>query len=133
VVFYISSAFNLSLEGRARERVELTEPEIVSIAALLRALNAMENIAASGAKIRRILGTALADGREPLRLAVADTEDALEVLAQDVSLYRGPVGLLRQALALERQAAGAASAAARDGLLRRAAALQAQARDRMVR
>lgn len=133
VVFYTLATFHRSPEGKARKRVALREKEVVAIAAMLRTLSAMDDIRASNAMLGRALAREPGPGRELVRLAAADTQDAIEVLTKGVSLNRGSVRLLREALTAERQASETTAKAERDGLLRRAIDLKARARALMVK
>jgi cytochrome c peroxidase len=132
VFFYVSPTFASSPEGRRRPRVFLQRPELAAVAAFLRTINALENIRASNALLARSLGRDAESGRELVRLAAADTEDAIQVLTGASGIYPAQIAMLRSALALERQAQTAATTTARDDLARRASALKTQARGQMV-
>ncbi len=107
VAFYTSDTFNDSPAGAGNAFV-LNGDEIHQIAALLRALNALENIRSSNAYDERAIDpTELAPADELAELAIAETTDAIEVLTEGpVELFAdsGAVQLLQQARELERQA-----------------------------
>jgi hypothetical protein len=109
VAFYNSDAFANSPSGAFGGRFELSSTEIQQIAALLRVLNALDNMAFSN----RLDGIAQrqASVRTDLALlavemAISETEDAREVLsgAELGRLYPRAIELLGQALDRERQA-----------------------------
>ena len=131
VRFYTTQAFADSPEGQARP-IQLDSGEVVAIAALLRTLNAVENIRASNEFLRAALGTPTATARSLLPLALADTSDAITVLTGGPrQLYANATSLIRAARLLERVAARTSGLAARDDLLRRAIELKELARGLM--
>ena len=79
VRFYTTRTFANSTEGQTLN-IRLTSSDIIAIAALLRTLNAIENIRSSNAFVTLALGQPLAAARPLLRLAGADTNDAIAVL-----------------------------------------------------
>ena len=113
--------------------VDLAEPDIVAVAALLRTLNAMENIRSSNSFLSSALGQPPGTVRQLLHLASADTKDAITVLTGGPRrLYAISTTLIRTALRLERIAANLSPATARDHLLRHAIELQELARRLML-
>jgi hypothetical protein len=81
VDFYTTDMFNNSPAGDGRAFV--LNSEVNAIAALLRALNALENIRSSNAYAEQELERAA----DSIRLSIAETTDAIEVLTN------GPVQL----------------------------------------
>ena len=133
VNFYTTPAFASSSGGQQVATVDLPHGDVVAIAALLRTLNAMENVRGSDAMLR---DAARQPGRAKGMIALAshDTEDAIAVLTGGPrQLYPKAVSLLRDALARERQAVQTAQLQARNGLLREAIRLKEWARQMMVR
>lgn len=128
ITFYTTPAFARSPEGQTLPTIDLTRADVRAIGAMLRTLNALENIRNADAL------TAGTPGRDAVRLASLDTMDAIQVLTgAPLPLYPGAVDLLRQALALERQAAQTAADAQRRRLVREASALKQRSRSQMVR
>jgi cytochrome c peroxidase len=109
VAFYTSDTFNDSASGGDNAFV-LDQDEVNAIGALLRALNALENIRSSNAYAARAIDPdELAPRDELVELALAETTDAIEVLTKGpVELFAGTdaVQLLEEARELERQALG---------------------------
>ena len=79
VRFYTTRVFANSTEGQTLN-VRLENTGIVAIAALLRTLNAIDNIRSSNTFVTLALGKPLAAAKPLLRLAGADTADAIAVL-----------------------------------------------------
>ncbi len=80
VNFYNSDAFNAAF-GAAIGGIDLEATEVVAVAAMLRVINALENIRAASAEIGRALTAAtLADARPHIQQAIDETGDAIEVL-----------------------------------------------------
>ena len=131
VRFYTTRTFANSTEGQTLN-IRLTSSDIIAIAALLRTLNAIENIRSSNAFVTLALGQTTAAARPLLRLASADTSDAITVLTSGPRrLYAVSAALIGAARLLERAAARTPPVALRDYLLRRAIDLKLQARDLM--
>ena len=107
VAFYTSDVFNDSPAGNGNAFV-LSGEQVNQIAALLRALNALENIRSSNAyDARAIDPMELAPATELVALAIAEVTDAIEVLTEGpVELFAGTDAIqqLEQARELERQA-----------------------------
>ena len=133
VAFYTSDIFNDSPSGNGNAFV-LTEEETHQIAALLRALNALENIRSSNMYTEQALRQPLARAEESVELAIIETKDAIEVLTDGpVELFAGTdtISLLEEARALERQAL--AQGLPNDALLEEAIALKENARGLMIK
>jgi len=134
VRFYTTATFANSPEGQALPTIRLTSGDIIAIAALLRTLNAMENIRSSDALLRQLLGAPAVATRPLLQLASSDTRDAIAVLTGGPRrLYTPSTTLIRAALVLEGGAARVATTMGRDRLLRFAIELKEQARMLMLR
>ena len=132
VAFYTTDTFNNSPAGAGNAFV-LTDEETNQIAALLRALNALENIRSSIAYSEQALRAAPRARRGVGRARDIETTDAIEVLTDGpVELFAGTdtISLLEEARALEQQAL--AQGLPNDTLLEDAIALKETARDRMV-
>jgi cytochrome c peroxidase len=104
VAFYTTDTF----DATAGNAFVLTDEEINQIAAVLRALNVLENIRSSNAYAGRAIDPdELAPRDELVDLAIAETTDAIEVLREGpVELFADTdaVQLLEEARELERQA-----------------------------
>lgn len=133
VAFYNSAAFALSSSGGGLP-FDFSNREVRQIAALLRALNALDNMS-NGDRFDQLAQRAAASqpdlAAKAVEIAASETQDAIQVLTGGpVSLYAdtGVVSLLRRALALERQAMSSWD----PGLLDSAMRLKDQARDLMI-
>jgi cytochrome c peroxidase len=132
VTFYTSDTFNDSAAGNGNAFV-LTDEEINKIAALLRALNALENIRSSIAYNQQALQQTPERAEESVELALIEGTDAIEVLTDGpIELFAetNTVSLLEQAQALEQQAL--AEGLPNDDLLNDAIELKETARDEML-
>lgn len=133
VRFYTTPTFAESPEGQALPIIRLEKGDITAIAALLRTVNAIDNIRSSNGFLQQVLGAPLTAGRPLLRLAAADTSDAITVLTGGPQrLYAVSTTLIRAADLLERAALRLTSIGARDYVLHRAINLQEQARVLML-
>jgi cytochrome c peroxidase len=132
VAFYTTDVFNDSTAGGGRAFVFDTT-QINALGAVLRTLNAIDNIRASNAHDEQaIAAPSRAGAREIITLAVNDTRDAIEVLTQGpVQLYANTnvVRLLRRAVQAQLDASASANP---DPSLRRAVELKNQARSLMT-
>jgi mono/diheme cytochrome c family protein len=132
IAFYNSKAFNESggaLENDIPRQVNLDSGQIVAIAAFLRDLNVLENIRSSNKLDARAQTLSGKNAAETVRLAMADTQDTLEVFAQShYNLHPEARTLLAEALNLEKKALNAAGAE-RGRLLAKAIAKKETARD----
>lgn len=139
VAFYNSKAFDNSLVGRNFKladtggiSIKLEATQVEAVAAMLRVLNALENIRSSSE-----LDQAAYDVKEfdktsmLLDIASYDTEDAIKVL-QVRSLHPIAVQKLREAHAKEREAVGQRSRPRRNDLIQEIIALKAEAQADMV-
>jgi cytochrome c peroxidase len=132
VAFYTTNTFNNSLAGAGNAFV-LTDEEINQIAALLRALNALENIRSSIAYSEQALQQTPNRAEESIELALIEGTDAIEVLTDGpVELFSDTdtISLLEEAQVLERQAL--AEGLPNDDLLNDANELKEAARDEML-
>jgi hypothetical protein len=133
VRFYTTRTFADSPEGQALPIIRLEQADVTAIGALLRTLNAIENIRSSNNFLRQALGRPGAVARPLLRLASADTSDAVTVLTGGPErLYADSTTLIRRAQLLERAALILSSTAVRDYLLRSAIELKVRARALML-
>lgn len=106
VRFYTSDTFNASPAGGNRAFV-LNENEVRQVGALLRAINARQNVIDSIAMNQRSLNEGRAIANDPIGTSIAKIEKAIEMLTRGPArLYPNSnlVGLLRQDLTFERQA-----------------------------
>lgn len=110
VAFYDGPAFNDSPAGKALagatgSGIRLDGTQVQAIASFLRVLNALENISAAVDALTRANSARLeaSDRRVQLEAALADTHDAMRVLAE-AGLHPPAVDQLRQAQRLIRRA-----------------------------
>jgi len=137
IAYYNSDAFNHSpgavTSKGADRRINLDSSQITAIALFLRTLNAVENIRTSNQTVqnaRRLSGPA---AKEAIRLAVSDTQDAIEVLREGgVIAYPEVLKTLEEALTLEKLAALNPVAALRNAMLAKATGLKKSACEEMV-
>ncbi len=111
VAFYNSQAFHASpganpadpsdSESVCERCIHLEPTQITAVGLFLRTLNAMENIRNSNYLANQALQLNARDRKEMLKLAIADTEDAIEVLEGGavIANYES-VNLLKEALLL---------------------------------
>jgi hypothetical protein len=122
IASYNGDAFNLSpgavtSSGHDR-RIKLESTQVVAIGIFLRHLNVLENILSSNRLDNQAKSLDLRNGRETIKLAIADTEDAIAVVKE--AQFQGPVDLLKKledALSLEQAAKLSYPAVVRDMLL----------------
>ncbi len=139
VDFYNSNAFNNSPAGlgfktqdTGRIGIHLETTDVEAVAALLRVLNALENIRSSSE-----LDAAAAEAKDfnqastLLDIASFDTEDAFQVL-EERSLHLPAASKLRQAYQKERQAVVQRSRPRRSKLIGEILGLKAAARAEMI-
>ncbi|MDF9393609.1 MULTISPECIES: hypothetical protein [Methylococcus] len=137
IASYNGDAFNQSpgaktSSGKDR-RVKLESSQVTAIALFLRTLNALENIRSSNSLSRKSMGLRGKNARETLKLAMADTEDAIEVLQGGTLLpYPEALARLEEALALEKKALHTEIGPLRNLRLNKAIALKLQAKALMV-
>lgn len=137
IAFYNTDAFNRShgsvTSSGADRRVKLDSAQVVAIALFLRTLNALENIRSANALLQRALKQRGQSARETLRLALAETEDAIEVLREAALLpYPEALSKLERARDKERQALRLGFAPLRNPTIQAAIELQCEARSLMV-
>jgi hypothetical protein len=132
VAFYNGDSFNNSPAGQLLAAatggpINLDATQVDAVAAFLRVINALENIRASTALLKKAIETDLRADYERLRFANEETEDAIMVLAGG-GLHPQAVLQLRQARELtDRAALNRSERSARDAI----AALE-RARDELV-
>jgi hypothetical protein len=132
ITFYTSKTFANSPSGEFGT-FDFDRDDIEAIGALLRTLNAMENIRYSNVLSDMAQRSVPKLVKERIREVIAETEDAIQVLTKGpVSLYRETVAELRRALKLEKDALKASSTSKRNALLRAAACLKSEAGSMMV-
>jgi hypothetical protein len=139
VDFYNSAAFNNSAAGLGFKgqdtggiglHIETTDVE--SVAALLRVLNALENIRSSSDLDAAAAGKSLQQAKTLVELASFDTEDAFQVL-EERSLHLVAVRKLKEAFVLERLVGFTPNASKRNQLIQKILVYKEQARTEMVR
>jgi mono/diheme cytochrome c family protein len=137
VAYYNTDAFNnspgsLTSSGKNRH-VKLDSSQVVAVAMFLRTINALENIRSSNRMDLQAQSLSDRSATDIIRLAAADTKDAIEVLTEGTLIvYPEALTHLRQALKLERNAASGRAKGQRNELLARAVQLKEKARDSMV-
>ncbi len=132
VAFYNGDAFNNSpagqlLAGATGGGINLDGTQVVAVAAFLRVINALENIRETTALLERSLAGEKGVAASLLGRALAETDDAIEVLAGG-GLHPMAVGHLRRSRSLI-QGVSASGPADR---LRQAIAAQADARRDLI-
>ena len=136
---YTSLIFAQSPAGNNNPFV-LDSVQVDQIGAVLRVLNAMENIRYGNIVSEQAQRTVPpAAAMERVKEVVAETEDAIQVLTTGshpangpLDLYPDAVALLEEALRLERQASSTVQPPRRNALLREAASLKREASAVMV-
>lgn len=137
VAFYNTEAFNNSpgsLTGSGKNRqIKIGSSQIVAIALFLRSLNALENIRASNHLLDQATQLNIANGKEMIKLAMADTEDAIEVLTEGQLIpYPEAIDKLKSAYNIELGASLIPSAAIRNRMLNQAKKLKLEAKAMIV-
>jgi cytochrome c peroxidase len=132
ITFYTTDTFSTD----PTRKFVLDPSQINQIGAFLRAINALENIRSSNAYSEQAQREVQKLARQTVKVVVAETEDALQVLTEGAGpnqdllpLYPGAVALLEEALELETEADQTTPPPQRNALLRQAAALKNEARD----
>jgi cytochrome c peroxidase len=132
--FYTTATFGNSPAGQFGGAFQLTKLQINAIGALLRTLNARENVRFGNTIAQQALTTvpkSAADRR--IREALAETKDAVEVLERGPrKLYREQVKDLKAAAGLEQRALRERSRSRRNSLLQQAIALKSDAAAAMI-
>lgn len=134
VAFYTSDAFRNSPSAiHLGSNVQLETTEVMAIAALLRTINALENIRSSMAVDQKAKTYNIQKGREKLYPALFDSEDAYQVLeGMEYNLYENASDLLKEAYAQEVAAYEADEVNDRNHYLNNALYLKRKARKLMV-
>ncbi len=140
VAFYNSNAFHNSPGANPIDSAlipprttcdrctHLESTQIVSVALFLRTINAMENVRSSNAMLQQTQKLGIKSGTEILMLAIADTEDAIEVL-EGGQIIANPesLQLLNAAMDVEKSALDKFFVAERNALLDKAINLKNRA------
>lgn len=146
VSFYNSNAFHASPGAKPidltreppRETCErcihLETTEVVSVALFLRTINAMENIRSSNEILDQVKQLNRRHGRDILKLAIAETEDAIQVLeGGEIIANLESHSLLNKAIRLEKRASRRnVSTRKRNRLLNKAIHLKIEANDLLL-
>jgi cytochrome c peroxidase len=132
ITFYTTATFSTD----PTRQFVFSDAQINQIGAFLRTINALENIRSSNAYSAQAQREVQKLARQTVKVVVAETEDALQVLTEGAGpnqdllpLYPGAVALLEEALDLEIEADQTTPPPHRNALLRQAAALKNEARD----
>lgn len=148
IAFYTTPAFHespgakpagsLNSDGEPRaecERCITLEPtQITAIALFLRTLNAMENIRSSNELLAQASQLNINNGRKILKLARAETRDAIQVLrGGEIITNPESLALLRAALDLEKKAANKSKKSKRNQLIEQATELKLEANTLFLR
>lgn len=109
VAFYNTEAFNNSpgaFTSKAFDRkIKLDSSQVIAVASFLRAINVLENIRSSSLMDEKAKALRGDEAEESIRLAMADTRDAIKVLREAViNPYPEATAKLHDALELERRA-----------------------------
>jgi hypothetical protein len=132
VAFFNSPAFNDSEPGKFIGGIALDASQLVAVASLLRTLNALENIRLSNLQDQKVMSASTFEGKTMLKVSIADTEDAIEVLtAGEFILFEEAVNLLKEALQVVKKARKA-GLRRRNKLLASAVRLREAARDEIL-
>lgn len=136
VAFYNSDAFDSSAARDLVGPIDLSDDEVLAVAAFLRVINALENIRSClDFETRALAESSIENTHELLRLSTFETADAIEVLSDGMlgqGLHPGAVRHLKKARGFLDGASHAKSLAAVTLLTERAIAEQEAARDLMV-
>jgi mono/diheme cytochrome c family protein len=135
IALYTSDAFNSSpghlTSSLHDRRVVLNQDQIDAVGLFLRTLNALENIRSSNKLDDQAMRLHGANSKEMVRLAMADTEDAIEVLKEGAFLaYPDALKKLQKAFRLEKLALKVP--VGRHALLNQAKRLKREAKALMV-
>jgi cytochrome c peroxidase len=108
IASYNSVAFNESpgsFSSGVPRKINIDSSKVTAVAAFLRAINVLENIRSSSKLDLRAINERGANYKETLSLAMADTEDAIQVLSQtSYNLYPEALQLLQESLIMEKKA-----------------------------
>lgn len=143
VAFYNSNAFHKSPgatpadpndpDSVCERCIHLEPTQVTAIALFLRTINAMENIRSSNDLDSQAQGARREQRKELVRLAIAETQDAIEVL-EGGAIIPNPesVRLLRSALAYEQRALNSRYKKLAESLIAQAIELKQQANDLLL-
>jgi hypothetical protein len=131
VAFYTSPAFNNSIAGIVTGGIHLSPTDVTDIAAFLRVLNTLENIRSAGDLDKRAERASHLQGRELIRLAISELNDALEVL-RGGNLHPEALNVISQALSLNQKALNTTKLNQRNEFLDESLAKMHEAVDKMV-
>jgi hypothetical protein len=137
VAFYNTPEFNHSpghlTSSGADRSVQISSSQVVAVSLFLRTINALENIRNSNALVDQAIALNGLNGKELVKLAMSDTEDAIEVLSEGQLLpYPEAVGKLQSAYKMEYAASLVPIPAVRNPLLTKAKNLKLEADALMV-
>jgi cytochrome c peroxidase len=111
----------------------LESTQVVSVALFLRTINTMENVRSSNEMLKQVKQLSMLRGQEILSLAMADTEDAIEVLeGGQIIANHESLNLLKQALAIEKSALRSLLTTTRNNLLDKAQQTKQRAVDLLL-
>jgi hypothetical protein len=129
VAFYTGPAFH----NATGMNVDLETSEVNAIAAMLRTINSLENIRNSNQLDHSAKHENFDDGTSLIELAMADTEDAYQVLeGLEYNLFENAVDLLKLAYELEASAINVHNKSKRNQFLQKAISYKDKARKLMV-
>jgi cytochrome c553 len=137
VAYYNTDAFNNSpgafTAKGANRQTRIDSSQVQAVALFLRYINVLENIRSANQLAEKAMAASRAKAKELVRLAAADTEDAVEVIREAVFIPH-PDALARLELAqrFERLAMSSLTNGQRRKYLRKAVDLQNQARAAIV-
>lgn len=138
VAYYNTDAFNNSpgafTSAGLNRQGKLDSSQVIAVALFLRSINVLENIRSSSLLDQKAIGLNGNTSKDTVKLAMADTADAIEVLQQAViNPYPEALKKLQEAWAYEDKAVrGFMFAGQRKNLLQKAINLKSQARDAIV-
>lgn len=132
VGFFNSDAFNNTFIAQIIGKVKLEATQVQAVAALLRVLNALDNIRSSDSYAERVRNMPLWKGKKLLELAASETEDAIKVLKGGVFLHQDAVGFLERARGFEKQTFSAMNTRLRNRLIDQAMSMKKDAWKCMV-
>jgi len=132
VAYYNTPEFNNSpghlTSSKADRTVQISSSQVVAVSLFLRSINALENIRSANKLNDQAKLLNAANGREITKLAMADTEDAIQVLTEGQILpYPEAVKKLQTAYKLEYSASLVQFPALRNPLLNKAKDLKLEA------
>lgn len=137
VAYYNTDAFNNSpgafTSKGVNRQTHIDSSQVQAVALFLRSINVLENIRSANALAGKAMALSQPQSKQMIRLAMAETEDAIEVIREAVFIpYPNALAKLEQAFDLEKRARAEAADAARNDYLRQAMDLHNAARADMV-